>query len=132
IKLFWMIIDFNPWAIMYDDRHRMHIVYSDIGIAITIRSLVVFGMNTDFLLVFKYYIVPYLWFHHWIVLITFLQHTNPLLPHYCEGAFNFRRGALAKMDRNIHEFFTHGLAETHVAHHLCSKIPQYLFKSSNH
>ncbi|EGG03265.1 uncharacterized protein MELLADRAFT_75337 [Melampsora larici-populina 98AG31] len=116
---------FNPWAIMYDDRHRMHIVYSDIGIAITIGSLVFFGMKTDFLSAFKYYIVPYLWVHHWIVLITFLQHTDPLLPHYREGAFNFQRGALATMDRKIHGFFTHGLAETHVAHHLCSKIPHY-------
>ncbi|KAH9811794.1 fatty acid desaturase-domain-containing protein [Melampsora americana] len=100
---------FNPWAIMYDDRHRMHIVYSDIGIAITIGSLVVFGMNTDFLSVFKYYIVPYLWVHHWIVLITFLQHTDPSFTSLS----------------NIHGFFTHGLAETHVAHHLCSKIPHY-------
>lgn len=48
---------------MYDDRHRMHIVYSDIGIALTIGSLVVFGMKTDFLSVVKYYIGPYLWVH---------------------------------------------------------------------
>jgi len=116
---------FNPHAIMFDERHRNQVIWSDIGIAITIGSLTWLGIKTDFLTVFKYYIVPYLVVHHWIVLITFLQHTDPLLPHYREGAFNFQRGALSTMDRNIHGFFTHGLAETHVAHHLCSKIPHY-------
>lgn len=58
-------------------------------------------------------------------MITFLQHSDPLIPHYRDGAFNFQRGALCTMDRNIHSFFFHGIAETHVAHHLCSKIPHY-------
>lgn len=62
---------------------------------------------------------------HWLVLITYLQHTDPALPHYREGAFNFQRGALCTIDRRIHGFFFHGIAETHVAHHLCSKIPHY-------
>jgi len=116
---------FNPYAVMFDDRHRSQVIWSDLGIAITISCLTYLGKQTDFLTVFKYYIVPYLVVHHWIVLITFLQHTDPLLPHYREGAFNFQRGAISTMDRKIHGFFTHGLAETHVAHHLCSKIPHY-------
>ncbi|CAH7684807.1 fatty acid desaturase-domain-containing protein [Phakopsora pachyrhizi] len=116
---------FNPNSIMFDERHRYQVIWSDIGIAITMGCLTLLGIRTDFLTVFKYYIVPYLVVHHWIVLITFLQHTDPLLPHYREGAFNFQRGALSTMDRKIHGFFTHGLAETHVAHHLCSKIPHY-------
>jgi fatty acid desaturase len=28
------------------------------------------------------YVIPYLWVNHWLVAITFLQHTDPLLPHY--------------------------------------------------
>ncbi|KAH9467253.1 hypothetical protein MJO28_000158 [Puccinia striiformis f. sp. tritici] len=121
----WWTNHFNPYAIMFDDRHRFQVVWSDIGIAITIGCVTYLGKQTDFLTAFKYYIVPYLVVHHWIVLITFLQHTDPLLPHYREGAFNFQRGAMSTMDRNIHGFFTHGLAETHIAHHLCSKIPHY-------
>ncbi|KAI9624957.1 hypothetical protein H4Q26_016524 [Puccinia striiformis f. sp. tritici PST-130] len=96
------IVNFNPYAIMFDDRHRFQVVWSDIGIAITIGCVTYLGKQTDFLTAFKYYIVPYLVVHHWIVLITFLQHTDPLLPHYREGAFNFQRGAMSTMDRNIH------------------------------
>ncbi|MBW0515374.1 hypothetical protein O181_055089 [Austropuccinia psidii MF-1] len=121
----WWTNHLNPYAVMFDERHRAQVFWSDLGIAITLGCLTWLGSRTSFLTVFKYYIVPYLVVHHWIVLITFLQHTDPLLPHYREGAFNFQRGALSTMDRQIHGFFTHGLAETHVAHHLCSKIPHY-------
>jgi omega-6 fatty acid desaturase (delta-12 desaturase) len=74
--------------------------------------------------------------NHWLVLITFLQHTDPLLPHYRSEEFTFPRGALATLDRNllgdlgsfmgwIGATVTHGISETHVAHHVSSKIPHY-------
>ncbi|KAH8929558.1 hypothetical protein BT69DRAFT_1345739 [Atractiella rhizophila] len=75
--------------------------------------------------VFKAYFMPWFWVNHWLVLITYLQHTDPMLPHYREGEWNFQRGALCTIDRNIHGFFFHGIAETHVAHHTSSKIPHY-------
>lgn len=70
------------------------------------------------------------------MLITFLQHTDPLLPHYRAPEFTFPRGALATYDRNllgdlgsimawIAATCTHGISETHVAHHVHSKIPHY-------
>jgi omega-6 fatty acid desaturase (delta-12 desaturase) len=74
--------------------------------------------------------------NHWLVLITFLQHTDPILPHYRAGAFTFPRGALATLDRSllgglgpiagwIGATTTHGISETHVLHHVSSKIPHY-------
>jgi fatty acid desaturase len=74
--------------------------------------------------------------NHWLVLITFLQHTDPLLPHYRSEEFTFPRGALSTLDRNllgdlgslmgwIGATVTHGISETHVAHHVSSKIPHY-------
>jgi len=74
--------------------------------------------------------------NHWIVLITFLQHTDPLLPHYRSDEFTFPRGALATYDRSLlgnlgpvmawlAATLTHGISETHVAHHVHSKIPHY-------
>ncbi|KAF7346215.1 Oleoyl phosphatidylcholine desaturase [Mycena sanguinolenta] len=84
----------------------------------------------------RVYGVPYLWVNHWLVLITFLQHTDPLLPHYRAPEFNFARGALATLDRSllgdlgpvmgwIGAHATMGISETHIAHHICSKIPHY-------
>ena len=84
----------------------------------------------------RVYFVPYLWTNHWLVLITFLQHTDPLLPHYRAPEFTFSRGALATFDRSLlgdlgaigawlGAFATHGISETHVVHHVSSKIPHY-------
>lgn len=74
--------------------------------------------------------------NHWLVMITFLQHTDPLLPHYRAPEFTFPRGALSTLDRKllgdlggIAAWFgatlTHGISETHVLHHVSSKIPHY-------
>jgi omega-6 fatty acid desaturase (delta-12 desaturase) len=74
--------------------------------------------------------------NHWLVLITFLQHTNLLLPHYRSEEFTFPCSVLATLGRTllgdlgsfmgwIGSTVTHGISETHVAHHVSSKIPHY-------
>ena len=74
--------------------------------------------------------------NHWLVLITFLQHTDPLLLHYCSEEFTFPCGALATLNHTllgdlgsfmgwIGSTIMHGISETHVAHHVSSKIPHY-------
>lgn len=62
------------------------------------------------------------------VAITFLQHTDPSLPHYTPAAWNYVRGAAATIDREmgfIGRHLFHGIAETHVLHHYVSTIPFY-------
>lgn len=63
-----------------------------------------------------------------IVAITFLQHTDPTLPHYTTDEWNFVRGAAATIDRDmgfIGRHLLHGIIETHVLHHYVSTIPFY-------
>ena len=62
------------------------------------------------------------------VAITFLQHTDPSLPHYDAHTWNFTRGAAATIDREfgfIGRQLFHGIIETHVLHHYISTIPFY-------
>jgi omega-6 fatty acid desaturase (delta-12 desaturase) len=62
------------------------------------------------------------------VAITFLQHTDPSLPHYTGDAWTFTRGAAATIDREfgfIGRHLMHGIVETHVLHHYISTIPFY-------
>lgn len=62
------------------------------------------------------------------VAITYLQHTDPTLPHYTEEEWNFVRGAAATIDREfgfIGRHLLHGIIETHVLHHYVSSIPFY-------
>ncbi len=62
------------------------------------------------------------------VAITFLQHTDPTLPHYHPETWTYTRGAAATIDRDfgfIGRHLFHGIIETHVAHHYISTIPFY-------
>ncbi|OBZ71119.1 Delta(12) fatty acid desaturase [Grifola frondosa] len=127
---------FRPTSVMFRPDQHDQIVVSDIGIVIWAATVVTWIYYKGFAEVFRLYLVPYLWVNHWLVLITFLQHTDPLLPHYRAPEFTFPRGALATLDRNLlgdcgkimgwlGAHATHGISETHVAHHIASRIPHY-------
>jgi len=127
---------FSPSAPMFSPSQWGQIIISDIGVLLWLAALYYSVNRFGIFEVFRTYFLPYLWVNHWLVLITFLQHTDPLLPHYRAGEFTFPRGALATYDRNllgdlgsvmawIAATCTHGISETHVAHHVHSKIPHY-------
>ncbi|KAF9128720.1 Fatty acid oxidation complex subunit alpha [Mortierella sp. 14UC] len=119
---------FHTWSPIFEPRNFSDVIFSDLGVLITLGALVYASLQTSFLAVTKYYIVPYLFVNFWLVLITFLQHTDPKLPHYRENVWNFQRGALCTVDRSFGKFLDHmfhGIVHTHVAHHLFSQMPFY-------
>ena len=121
---------------MFAPHHRGQVIMSTVGILLWLSGIAYAISVWGFFEVFRTYLVPYLWVNHWLVLITFLQHTDPLLPHYRAGEFTFARGALATLDRSllgdlgpimgwIGSHATNGISETHILHHISSKIPHY-------
>jgi len=116
---------FNPNSEIFSARHWGQVLWSDFGLALVIGAAVYAAKQTSFSTVMAYYGIPYLAVNHWLVLITFLQHTDPILPHYRAGEYTWTRGALCTQDRNIHNFLTHSIANTHVLHHINSSIPHY-------
>ncbi|SCZ91642.1 BZ3500_MvSof-1268-A1-R1_Chr5-1g07576 [Microbotryum saponariae] len=121
---------FDPNSLIFDARHRQQVLISDAGLIAMLSALTWFGFKMGgFSAVVKYYGIPYLFVNHWLVMITYLQHTDPMLPHYRANEWNFQRGAICTIDRNmlgpVGPYLMHGICETHVAHHVCSKIPHY-------
>ncbi|KAI1761928.1 fatty acid desaturase-domain-containing protein [Hypoxylon sp. FL1150] len=119
---------FNPSSPLYEAKDAKLILLSDIGLAITISTLVLLGNKFGWSNLFVWYFLPYLWVNHWLVAITFLQHTDPSLPHYKAESWNYVRGAAATIDREfgfIGRQLLHGIIETHVLHHYVSVIPFY-------
>ena len=80
------------------------------------------------LAVAAYYGVPYLVVNLLLVLITFLQHTDPKVAHYRGAEFNWLRGAVSTIDRSfgwLLDEVLHHIADTHVVHHLFHEVPFY-------
>ena len=54
--------------------------------------------------------------NHWIVMLTYLQHSDPTIPHYRSGEWNWLRGALATVDRPllgwVGRFFLHNVGNS--------------------
>ncbi|PNS14486.1 Delta(12) fatty acid desaturase [Sphaceloma murrayae] len=119
---------FLPSSPLYEKKDEHLILLSDLGLAITGSVLYYVGSKYGFSNLFVWYFLPYLWVNHWLVAITFLQHTDPSLPHYDATTWTFTRGAAATIDREfgfIGRQLFHGIIETHVLHHYISTIPFY-------
>ncbi|KAJ1545625.1 hypothetical protein HK405_007790 [Cladochytrium tenue] len=119
---------FDPSAPIFSPAQFAQVVASDVGVALALgllwRAVSVFGPGA----VICYYGVPYLWVNHWLVMITYLQHTDARVPHYAADAWDFVAGALATVDRDFGPILNelhHHIADTHVAHHLFSTMPHY-------
>ncbi|KAJ3032182.1 UNVERIFIED_CONTAM: hypothetical protein HDU68_000021 [Siphonaria sp. JEL0065] len=125
---------FDKWAShfhtsspVFSPHHANQIIMSDIGLVIAFSVLGYLSHVYSFVAVFKFYILPYLWVNHWLVMITFLQHTDVRLPHYRGEEWDFLKGALCTVDRDfgILNYILHHITDTHVAHHLFSNMPFY-------
>jgi len=129
---------FSPDSPLFEKKHRLDIILSDASLIFVFAVLYAFARHFTLVGLVQYYLIPYLFVNFWLVLITFLQHSDIYIPHYRgptgEGAedWNFLRGALATVDRDygICNYFHHNIGDTHVCHHLFSTLPHYHAKEA--
>ena len=101
---------------------------SDIGILVTIGLLGWWTYSSGFLQVLALYLGPYLVVNFWLVLYTWLQHTDVDIPHFDNEEWTWVKGAFMTVDRPygfILDFLHHHIGSTHVAHHMDARIPHY-------
>lgn len=118
---------FDPYGPIYSERERLQICISDAGIFATTYVLYKVCMAKSLAWVVCVYGAPLLIVNGFLVLITYLQHTHPALPHYDSSEWDWLKGALATMDRDygvLNKVF-HNITDTHMAHHLFSTMPHY-------
>jgi len=122
------IVDhFRPNSPLFPEAWKGRIALSTLGCALTLFALGWAGRSFGFACVAVHYLAPYMWCNFWLVLYTWLQHTDPEIPHYGDGEWNFLRGALCTIDRpyGIFDWMHHYIGSTHVCHHIFSKLPCY-------
>jgi len=118
---------YDPHSPIYSDRERMLILVSDAGVLAGTYGLYCLVAAKGLAWVLCVYGGPLLLVNGFLVLITYLQHTHPALPHYDSTEWDWLRGALATADRDygiLNKVF-HNITDTHVAHHLFSSMPHY-------
>ncbi|KAH9927543.1 fatty acid desaturase-domain-containing protein [Amylocystis lapponica] len=120
---------YKPSSQLFKQEDRQVIIISDVAIGTMLALLSAWIYQTSWPNVWRLYFVPWLWAHNWIVMFTYLQHSDPTVPYYRENEWSFLRGALATVDRPVFgwigRFFWHGIAHHHIAHHFFSSIPFY-------
>merc|ERR1711988_2076635 len=119
---------FSPTAVFFEPKDYWLIVQSDVGFFAALGAVVYFSYVYDFKTVAYFYLLPLMITNLYLVLITYLQHTASYLPHFRGKEWTFLRGALCTVDRSFgvvlnHVF--HHITDTHVCHHIFSKMPFY-------
>ncbi|VAI48731.1 unnamed protein product [Triticum turgidum subsp. durum] len=118
---------FDPYSPIYNDRERPQIFISDVGVLAVSFAMLDFVSTFGFWWMMRVYGAPLMIVNAWLVLVTYLHHTHPALPHYDSTEWDWLRGALATMDRDygiLNRVF-HNITDTHILHHLFSNIPHY-------
>jgi fatty acid desaturase len=123
---------FRPHSPMFPPKIAYKVLLSTIATIATLAGLVYAGFVYGHLQVFLWYWCPYSVVNNWLVLYTWLQHSDPSVPHYGEGEWTWVRGALGTIDRpyGIFDFFHHNIGSTHVAHHFFHEMPWYNAKKA--
>jgi len=119
----------SPYSPLFRPDQRLGIFLSDIGLLgmawLLYRLANMYGAKA----VLMYYFIPYVLCNHWIVMLTYLHHSDPTIPHYRKDEWSWVRGAVATVDRPLlgwaGRFFLHNVSHDHVAHHFFSYAPFY-------
>jgi omega-6 fatty acid desaturase (delta-12 desaturase) len=123
---------FRPNSDLFPANWRCRVALSTLGVVAVLGVLAAAAWKYGIAAVVVYYFMPYLWCNFWLVLYTWMQHTDPNVPHYGDSEWTWLRGALSTIDRpyGIFDFFHHRIGSTHVCHHIFSKIPCYNAKKA--
>ena len=101
---------------------------SDIGVAAVIIGLIILFIKHGIFPIIVMYIGPLLVVNCWLVIYTWLHHTDSDVPHLSNSEFSFMRGAFLSIDRpygKIINILHHNIGSSHVVHHVCPTIPHY-------
>lgn len=124
---------FRPSSPMFPEKINTKISLSTVTTLATLVYLGYFApQQFGFLPVLLWYWNPYFVVNAWLVLYTWLQHSDPSVPQYGAEEWTWVRGALSTIDRpyGIFDFFHHKIGSTHVAHHLFHEMPHYNAKEA--
>lgn len=118
---------YRPTSPLFPEKISFKILLSTLGSVAGLGAVAYACHEYGVVPVTLWYINPYFFVNAWLVLYTWLQHSDPSVPHYGEGEWTWVKGALSTIDRpyGIFDFFHHEIGSTHVCHHLFHEMPHH-------
>lgn len=114
--------------VLFGDSSRRLMFRSNLGLLVMLILLAMACIQFSMLRVMCVYGLPYLVINCWLVVYTWLQHTDLDIPHFSSADWSWAKGALQTVDRPygpVFNFLHHGIGSTHVCHHINPAIPHY-------
>eukprot|EP01031_Cornospumella_fuschlensis_P034995 gene34995-42381_t len=126
-----------PLKELFPGAWKAKVLLSDIGVLGTVAGLVALSQQFGAFNVLAAYGGPLLVVNAWLVLYTWLQHTDVDIPHLPAEGYSFMKGAFHTVDRpynrmlwGVIDYLHHHIGSTHVVHHIDSTIPHYRAKAA--
>ncbi|KAI0634228.1 delta-12 fatty acid desaturase protein [Trametes polyzona] len=119
----------NPYSGLFTKEEHRAVHISNAAILAMVTSLLLLVRYTSWSFMIKIYFIPFLITNHWVMTMTFLQHSCPTVPWYRGTAWSRTRGALSTIDRpffgKVGEYLFLKGNHHHTAHHLFATVPFY-------
>jgi omega-6 fatty acid desaturase (delta-12 desaturase) len=119
---------FRPSSLLFPPNWRARVAISTCALLCWAVALFFAAQSFGWKRVCLMYWGPYFVTNAWLVLYTWLQHTEPGVPHFGDSDWTWVKGAaLGTVDRpyGIFDWMHHHIGSTHVAHHLFCRLPHY-------
>ena len=119
---------FNPFCAYFREDLAIWVMVTDIGLIGWIWCLFRIYLVIGGTKMLVYYFIPYLIVHHWLLISTFLHHTDWNIDRFAPSEWSWLRGAFGTIDRDYGWFLKytfHHINDTHVIHHLFPTMPHY-------
>jgi omega-6 fatty acid desaturase (delta-12 desaturase) len=124
---FWPAKPFS--TVLFPGQWRAKAWVSTLGVIAVLVVLGTWAFAAESIVpVLALYVGPYLVVNFWLVLYTWLHHTDVAVPHFADNEWSWVRGAFMSVDRPygpLLDFLHHRIGSTHVAHHMDARIPHY-------
>ena len=113
---------------LWPNRWPRKVWLSDLGVFGMLSLLAAWISKAGFAHMMAFYGGPLLVVNCWLIIYTWLQHTDVDVPHLAKSEFSYMRGAFLTLDRpygRLFDYLHHRIGSTHVAHHIDCTIPHY-------
>jgi len=117
---------FNPFLPIFYYKHLTGVLISLFSYLFMICLMFLYATKYGFLNLISFHLIPVFIFACYMVMITFLHHTEIDVPWYSNEEWNYVQGQLSTVDRHyghVHSVI-HSIG-THQIHHLFTKVPHY-------